>query len=208
MPESTTDTPLLTARFDEALLYATAHHRRQLRKGTHVPYAAHLLAVSSLVLEMGGTETEAIGGLLHDVIEDGGGPAAEAEIRGRFGDDVARIVVANSDTDADPKPPWRERKEAYIAAIAHKQADELRVSLADKLHNARAILLDFRTIGDELWSRFNKDADALWYYRALTDAFQARTDVLGDGANVALGELRRTVDELGRDAAAPRRAIT
>src|SRR5688572_18498812 len=127
---------------------ALEHHRRQLRKGTSVPYAAHLLAVSSLVLEMGGTEDEAIGGLLHDLVEDGGGPAGLEEIRRRFGDDVARVVEANSDADEEPKPPWRARKKAYIAGIAHKAPDELRVSLADKLHNARAILLDYRMHGE------------------------------------------------------------
>ncbi|MDX6732384.1 MAG: hypothetical protein QOC54_2332, partial [Baekduia sp.] len=97
MPESFTDTPLLTSRFDAALHYATAHHARQLRKGTTVPYAAHLLAVASLVLEMEGDEDEAIGALLHDVVEDGGGRTALAEIEAAFGPAVAAIVLANSD---------------------------------------------------------------------------------------------------------------
>ncbi|WP_354698993.1 metal-dependent phosphohydrolase [Paraconexibacter sp. AEG42_29] len=198
MPETYTDTPLLTDRYTDAVTYAATHHARQLRKGTEVPYLSHLLSVSSLVLEMGGSEDEAIGGLLHDVVEDGGGAAAEAEIRRRFGDDVARIVVANSDTDEIPKPPWRARKEAYVAAIAHKQPDELRVSLADKLHNARAILLDLRTAGTDLWGRFNPTADVPWYYRALADAFAARADVLGTGGVAALGELTRTVDAIDR----------
>src|SRR3954452_15543668 len=103
VPEAYTDTPLLTARFDEALHYATRHHARQLRKGTPVPYAAHLLAVASLVLEMHGDEDEAIGALLHDVVEDGGGRTALAEIEAAFGADVARIVLDNSDAvdDAD-----------------------------------------------------------------------------------------------------------
>lgn len=198
MPETYTNEPLLTERFDEALLVASKHHRRQLRKGTAVPYAAHLLAVASLVLEMGGTEDEAIGGLLHDVVEDGGGPAALEQIRERFGDDVARIVLANSDTDEEPKPPWRARKEAYIAAIAGKAPDELRVSLADKLHNARSILLDFRTHGELLWSRFKagEGASVRWYYRALFDAFDARRADLGTLAAPALDELGRIVREL------------
>ena len=98
MPESFTDTPLLTERFDAALHYATRHHARQLRKGTPVPYTAHLLAVASLVLEMHGDEDEAIGGLLHDVVEDGGGSAALAEIEERFGPAVAAMVLANSDS--------------------------------------------------------------------------------------------------------------
>ena len=200
MPEKFTDTPLLTARFDAALRYATAHHARQLRKGTPVPYAAHLLAVASLVLEMGGSETEAIGALLHDAVEDGGGPPMLEQIRSEFGDDVARIVLANSDSDSEPKPPWTQRKTEYIAAIAHKQPDELRVSLADKLHNARAILLDSRTVGDELWYRFRRGAgDAIrWYYRSLYDAFDDRRDALGPGAIPTLEELGRTLDEIDR----------
>src|SRR6476619_2176532 len=97
MPESFTDTPLLTGRFDRALHYATRHPARQLRKGTPIPYTAHLLAVASLVLAMHGDEDEAIGGLLHDVVEDGGGRRALAEIEEEFGPAVAEIVLANSD---------------------------------------------------------------------------------------------------------------
>lgn len=200
MPESDTARPLLTADFDRALLLATSHHRRQLRKGTATPYVSHLLAVASLVLEMGGNQTEAIGALLHDAVEDGGGPEMLEDIRRTFGEDVARIVMANSDTDREPKPPWRERKEAYIAAIAHKRPDELRVSLADKLHNARAILLDFRTHGDALWSRFKtgEGESVRWYYRKLHEAFTVQSASLGEGARPMLEELGRTVAEIDR----------
>jgi (p)ppGpp synthase/HD superfamily hydrolase len=143
MTEPYTDTPILTLeRFDSALQFAVEHHRRQLRKGTEIPYVAHILAVTALVLEMGGDEDEAIGALLHDVVEDGGGPDALARIRREFGARVADIVEANTDTDEIPKPPWHERKARYIAGIAQKAPDAMRVSLADKLHNARAILLD------------------------------------------------------------------
>jgi (p)ppGpp synthase/HD superfamily hydrolase len=189
---------MLTPRFDEAFLLASEHHREQLRKGTQIPYLSHLMSVCALALEMGGTEDEAIGALLHDVVEDGGGPSALAEIRERFGPDVARIVQANSDTDVEPKPPWQERKQAYIAAIAHKQPDELRVSLADKLHNARAILLDYRTHGEALWTRFKagKGESVRWYYRALFEAFSARRADLGPGAEPFLDELRRVLDEM------------
>lgn len=198
--ETYTDAPILTERFDQALVFAVDFHRRQLRKGTAVPYAAHVLAVASLTLEMGGSEEEAIGALLHDVVEDGGGPAALARIRAEFGDDVARIVAANSDTDAQPKPPWEERKRAYIAAIAHKQPDELRVSLADKLHNAHAILLDYRTEGEALWTRFKGGGGSAvrGYYRRLAAAFEGQRERLGDGAAPALDELERTVDAIDR----------
>src|SRR3954454_11552842 len=137
MPESFTDTPLLTARFDAALHYATRHHARHLRKGTPVPYTAHLLAAASLVLEMQGDEDEAIGGLLHDVVEDGGGSAALAEIEAAFGPAVAAIVLANSDEvdDGGERAPWYERKRAYLDGFPSKTPAALRVSLADKLHN-------------------------------------------------------------------------
>jgi GTP pyrophosphokinase len=200
MPENYTDRPLLGDAFDRALLLATAHHRHQLRKGTEVPYVAHLLGVTSLVLEMGGSETEAIGALLHDAVEDGGGPPMLERIRTEFGEDAARIVAANSDSDAEPKPPWYRRKRAYLDAIAHKQPDELRVSLADKLHNARAILLDYRTHGEGLWDRFKTgEGDSIrWYYRSLDQAFAARRDDLGVLALPALEELGRTVAEIDR----------
>lgn len=203
MPETFTDTPLTTPRFDEALVYASVHHRRQLRKGTAIPYVAHLLAVAAIVLEMETTEDEAIGALLHDVIEDGGGMAAHAEITARFGPDVARIVLANSDsiTGEDPKPPWRQRKQDYLDTIPAKAPDELRVSLADKLHNATAIARDHRRLGDALWSRFSTGSgdDVRWYCGSLLRAFSARADDLGAGGRRALGELRRAVSELGGD---------
>lgn len=189
----------LTDRFDEALTYAREHHQDDWRKGTDIPYVSHLLAVCSLVLDMEGSEDEAIAALLHDVIEDGGGVEAEVVIRERFGDDVARIVRACSDTDEQPKPPWQERKQAYIDAIAHKRPDELRVSLADKVHNARAILLDLRIHGGELWTRFSAGRDQqLWYYGALADQFTARRADLGVPAGPLVDELQRVVAEIGR----------
>ena len=197
MPESFTDTPLLTHRFDEALHYATRHHARQLRKGTPVPYTAHLLAVASLVLEMHGDEDEAIGALLHDVVEDGGGSKALAEIRARFGDKVAEIVEANSDSidEGDEKGPWFERKRAYLDSFPHKSPAALRVSLADKLHNARSILIDYRTHGDELWSRFKQGQGLATriYYRELVRAFEAQQERMGVYAQPSVEELSRTV---------------
>jgi (p)ppGpp synthase/HD superfamily hydrolase len=152
--------------------------------------------VTSLVIEDGGSEHEAIAGLLHDAAEDQGGEEMLATIGERFGPDVQRIVAACSDTFETPKPPWRERKEAYVAAIPGKAADEQRVSLADKVANARAILFDFRIVGDELWGRFNAGREGqLCYYRALADAFLAnRPGPLAD-------ELDRTVSSIEAEAA-------
>lgn len=186
----------LTTAYDEAATYAREHHAQQLRKGTNIPYIAHLLGVSSLALEMEVSENEAIAALLHDVVEDGGGQAAADEIRELFGDEVVEIVLACSDTDVEPKPPWRARKEAYLDGIATKSPGALRVSLADKLHNARAILLDFVTHGDAVWERFSADAEQqAWYYDSLANAFLAREADLGEKAAPLAHELRRVVDQ-------------
>jgi (p)ppGpp synthase/HD superfamily hydrolase len=135
-------------RFEEALGYAAHLHRGHLRKGTSIPYVTHLLAVAAIVGENGGTEDEAIAALLHDAVEDQGGPATREEIRRRFGDNVVAIVDGTSDTDITPKPPWRERKEAYVAHVRNALESVRLVSAADKLHNARSILVDLRTEGE------------------------------------------------------------
>ncbi len=201
MAESFTDTPLLTPRFDAALHYATAHHARQLRKGTTVPYAAHLLAAASLVLEMGGDEDEAIAALLHDVVEDGGGPDALSEIERRFGPVVAGLVLDNTDavqrTD-DSGHGWYQRKRGFIDAFPEKAPAALRVSLADKLHNARSILTDYRTHGDDLWARFGQGQGLATrvYYRSLARAFEQERPRMGAQAGPYVEELRRTVDAI------------
>src|SRR5450755_3341272 len=107
-----TSHPRLSGRFDDALVFAARKHRTQVRKGSEVPYVGHLLGVCSLVIEDGGSEDEAIAALLHDVVEDQGGEPVLEEVRAHFGEQVAAIVLACSDTTVDPKPPWRERKEA------------------------------------------------------------------------------------------------
>jgi GTP pyrophosphokinase len=201
MSESFTDTPLLTARFDAALHYATRHHARQLRKGTSIPYAAHLLACASLALEMQGDEDEAIGALLHDVVEDGGGSTALAEIEEAFGAPVAAIVLDNSDSvpeEGEPKPRWYERKKAYLDAFPRKSPPALRVCLADKLHNARSILLDYRTDGDALWARFGQGQGLATrvYYRELVAAFERERGRMGEPAQPFIDELGRVVDAI------------
>lgn len=198
--DSHTDEPLLTGRFDAALHFATRHHARQLRKGTPVPYAAHVLAAASLVLEMEGDEDEAIGALLHDVVEDGGGSAALEEIRARFGGAVAEIVLANSDSvdEGEEKSDWWERKRSYVEAFPHKSPAALRVSLADKLHNARSILTDYRTHGDAVWARFKQGQGIATriYYRELAAALEREAPRLGDAAAPYVRELRLTVNAI------------
>lgn len=162
----------LTARYDEALAYASELHRNQVRKGTDIPYLSHLLSVSALVMEHGGSEDQAIAALLHDAAEDQGGRDTLETIRTRFGDDVARMVAECTDSWTKPKPPWRERKEAYLESLPRKHPDSLLIALADKTHNSRTIRANYRTIGDAVWDRFKGGREGtLWYYRSLADFF-------------------------------------
>ncbi|WP_340671082.1 HD domain-containing protein [Bradyrhizobium ottawaense] len=162
----------LSRSYDEALAYAADLHRDQVRKGSGVPYIAHLLSVSSRVLSAGGSEIQAIGGLLHDAAEDQGGKATLDVIRKRFGSEVAQIVSDCTDSWTEPKPDWRPRKEAYLSNLPTKPVTSLLVSLADKLDNAEAILNDYRQIGDDLWGRFTGGrAGTIWYYRELSTIF-------------------------------------
>ena len=164
---------ILTQRFDEALVYASELHRAQRRTGTAVPYLSHLLGTAALALEMGADEDQAIAALLHDSVEDQGGTPRLDDISARFGDRVAGIVADCSDWDGNgTPPPWRARKEAYIACLAAKSAEALLVILADKTHNARTIVDHHTVHGADLWNRFAAGRDgSLWYYTALAEAF-------------------------------------
>lgn len=191
-PRQLDTAPPVGPRFDRAFALASELHAAQRRKGTEIPYISHLMGVASLVLEDGGDEDEAIAALLHDAVEDQGGQATLGRIRRQFGKRVAAIVEACSDTDVRPKPEWHERKKAYIAHLHDPDlpAGTVRVSLADKLHNARAILFDLRA-GRDVFDRFSAGReDQLWYYGALADAFAKVSD------SPMVAELRRVVDEL------------
>ncbi len=198
MVESTRDTPLLTDRFQRAFTLACEVHASQVRKGSGVPYLAHLMSVAALVLEHGGMEDAAIGGLLHDAVEDCiDGTAMQARIRREFGGHVAGVVMGCSDAVAVPgraKPPWRERKQNYIERLAAEQdPDVLLVSACDKLHNTRTILADLRTIGPALWDRFNQTDPAvqLWYYESLADCYAGRVPAeLARELNQVIGQIR------------------
>ena len=203
----TTSIYLLGAKFDEALTFTSKLHRRQRRKGTGVPYVSHLLAVTALVIEDGGGEAEAIAALLHDSIEDegdtypGGRDGMRDEIKRRFGADVLDIVNACTDDEGHEKGAavnavedverWKKRKQAYLDHFATLGPSALQVAAADKVHNARCLLADYRSLGEELWSRFRTKSadDQLWYYRELCAAFRSRTTPLAV-------ELCRTVAQL------------
>jgi (p)ppGpp synthase/HD superfamily hydrolase len=186
---------MLSTRFDNAFVYAHQLHANQTRKGTTIPYLAHLISVAAIVLENGGDEDEAIAGLLHDAVEDQGGSETAAEISRLFDERVSAIVVGCSDSDTTPKPPWRGRKENYIAHIAEASPSIRLVSAADKLHNARAITEDFQRLGDRVWERFSAGpSDILWYYRGLADALQAVDPrPLMDELNRSVIELEKSV---------------
>lgn len=186
----------LTTRFEAALALAAWLHADQVRKGTEIPYVAHLLSVAGIALDYGADEDEAIAALLHDAVEDQGGMETLGRIRSRFGSGVAEIVLACSDTTEMPKPPWCERKKAYIAHIATASPSARLVSAADKLHNARSILADFDALEREEWQVFTGGRDGtLWYYRALVNAFRAAGHGSADSSRV---RLERLIDELDR----------
>ncbi|MFH1809666.1 MAG: HD domain-containing protein [Pseudomonadota bacterium] len=190
----------LSARFEDCLVWASQLHRDQVRKGTTIPYVAHLLAVASLVLEHGGDEDLVIAALLHDAVEDQGGQARLDEIRDRFGARVARVVEGCTDAMTLPKPPWRARKQAYLEHLPRASAEIRLVSCADKLHNARSILLDFREHGDDMWSRFTAGREGvLWYYGALRDVFTAH------GPVALARELHRVVEQIQALVSTPER---
>lgn len=185
--------------FERALDFAARLHRGQTRKGSRIPYVTHLLSVAALVGEHGGDEEQMIAALLHDGPEDQGGAAVLAEIRRRFGDRVARIVEACTDTLESPKPPWKERKAAYLARLARIPPEARLVSAADKVHNLRTLVSDLRREGERVWRRFHAPrADQLWYYRSLTREFRR-------GGPAALAEeMERLLAEIG---GIPRRSM-
>lgn len=168
---------VLGERFAAAVAYATWLHRDQTRKSSTVPYSAHLLGAASFLIEQPGcSEDQAIAALLHDAIEDQPHRTDYDDVAARFGADVARIVRDCTDAEVHPKPPWRHRKEAYIRHLEHVPTDSLMVSLADKLHNARAMLTDGQ-LGRDEWTRFTAPPPAQrWYYTSLAEIFARRLD--------------------------------
>jgi (p)ppGpp synthase/HD superfamily hydrolase len=184
---------MITRHLADALDFAVRAHGDQVRKCTTIPYVSHLLGVAGLVLEGGGDEDLAIAGLLHDVLEDTS--ATSDQLERAFGPRVARIVEACSDTQEKPKPPPLERKQGYLEHLEDADADTLLVSLADKLHNARTLLLDFRTEGPSVFKRFNLSREeTIWYYGELADTFcRRRPGALAD-------ELKRVVTDLRLEA--------
>lgn len=177
-------------RFDQALILATEAHAGQIRKGTEnahgfaTPYITHPVAVAALVVRYGGNEDQVIAGLLHDVLEDGG-PQWSVPILEQFGERVLSIVEACTDGVPDAtgqKPPWKQRKVAYLAHLSDSPDDALLVSACDKLHNLQAIVADVKGIGDAVFDRFTASkAETIWYYVELVL-------ILGDRVPAELAE--------------------
>ena len=196
---------LLSLRLHEALEYAIELHGRDAQKQTPVPFLAHLLSVCALVQRDGGDEDEAIAALLHDSLEDKPADTNPALLSKRFGPRVLALIQLATDTPPDytggSKPPWRGRKERYLQHVRHTRPSDLRVTVADKVDNARALLADYRRVGESLWSRFNAGkADQLWYYQTALAAYKE----VGFGGPL-LGELDHLVDQLVHAATYPRR---
>lgn len=194
----------LSSAFLRALLDAEHYHHEQLRKKTNVPYISHLLGVCSIVLEAGGTETEAIAALLHDAPEDAGGKPILDAIKANFGIEVATIVEECSDAlpaKGEKKAPWLERKRAYIKHLSGVGASTMLVSAADKLHNLRAIYSDFGQIGDKIWERFSapepKREHTLWYYCTLKDVYASVESPPDPRRTAATNALTDLLDQLG-----------
>lgn len=183
-----------TPRLADALVYAHHVHDGQVRKGTGIPYVAHILGVAAIAMEYGASEDEAIGALLHDAAEDGGGEPRLAEIRARFGDEVADIVLGCSDSlvqNPEEKLPWRERKQTYLEHLRTAGHSVCLVSAADKLHNVRAIARDYRAHGEGMWNRFQGRRDGtLWYYQEVAALLAERF------RSPLTQDLLREVDEL------------
>lgn len=190
-------------RFTEALVLAAELHAGQRRKGKGPPYIAHLLGVTALAFDFGASEDEAIAALLHDAIEDAPPDLGAAGVRRligeHFGPAVLEIVEGCTDSDEVPKKPWRDRKHAYVAHVAAVDASTLLVSACDKLHNVRAIVRDYRLLGDDLWSRFSPDAGmkgTVGYYRGLVTVFRSRAKGAPAGFQRLVAELDAEVETL------------
>lgn len=189
----------LTPRFEKALAYAARVHRTQARKKTAIPYISHLLAVTAIVLENGGDEDEAIAALLHDAAEDQGGRSRLDDIRVQFGERVADIVEACSDSlaeDPERKQEWKTRKERYQRHLRENRNPSVYlVSSADKLHNARATLEDLVTAGGDVWNRFEGTRlDTLWNYDELVGIYD--TGPRDARRHPIVRQLKRIVDGL------------
>lgn len=187
----TTQNPLLSERFEEALGFAAKLHVRQIRKGSGIPYISHLLSVAALVMEDHGSEDEVIAALLHDAVEDQGGFETREKILQKFGPEVCALVDAVTDSEGSPKPPWQERKERLLRQMENASEGAMRICTADKLHNVRTLVADVKRRGDEAWEPFQKDRDEnVWFFTAFVETIKKRF------SSPMLDELQSLIEQL------------
>ena len=183
--------PILSSRLADAFTWAAQLHAEQARKRSTIPYLSHLMIVAGTVIEHGGSEVQAIAALLHDAAEDQGGRPTLDEIRIRFGNEVAHIVDACTDTFDYPKPDWRPRKAAYLRRMRNETAGARLVAAADKLHNFSTTRDDLRRDGNAAWAKFNAPKEGqLWYFRECVSALSA------SGVSPIVAKLAGVVDEI------------
>ena len=186
-------------KYKKALDFAYKIHFDQNRKKTKIPYFTHLVSVSNHVIEDGGTTDEAIGGLLHDAVEDQGGLKTLKKIRKLFGNNVAKIVNECSDSIVVPKPPWLARKKKYISDIKKKGQSSMFVSLCDKLHNGTCIVNDHKRVGKKIWKRFTASPKQVaWYYESLCKEFSKHLKghkVLKDNYLMVVKDIKKVVSK-------------
>ncbi len=188
-------------RLGKATEYAAEKFHWKARKGTFIPYMSHLLAVTSLVYEMGGKSEQVIAALLHDVVEDT--DTTLDEVERLFGSEVREIVLncSNAVSDGEKNDPWHTRKARSLVKMSTEPMDSLIVSLADKLHNARCIVRDLKISGVEVWSRFSaKPVKVAAYYDAIGKVFLERCDEGGDVFRFYVEEFCSHVEAIRRGA--------
>lgn len=182
----------LSARFNDALVWAASLHQNQVRKTSNTPYIGHLLSVAGLVIESGGSEDQALAALLHDVIEDQG--VSVAEITSKFGQKVADLVDAVTESYTEPKPDWEQRKRLYLDKLRNSSPEVVLISLADKLHNARALEEGLHAHGEIVWEKFFKSRkqETFWFYKELMEVYRTK----GFNNSWLLLELERSVERI------------
>ncbi|MBI5535354.1 MAG: HD domain-containing protein [Deltaproteobacteria bacterium] len=182
-------------RMEQALVTAHRIHSDQRRKGTGIPYLTHLMAVSALVGEYGGDQDQMIAALLHDSLEDRPERISREKLTELFGWRVAHIVVGCSDCVCKPKPPWEPRKRAYLERVRHDDPSVKLVVTADKVHNTRALVRDYRSVGEPMWLRFNADKhQQCWYLRSCVGALsQGWSHPILDAFEAVVSELELLV---------------
>lgn len=184
-----------TPTIDRALAVAAFCHAGQTRKDGPTPYIAHPVAVAMIVSDFTEDQDVVAAALLHDVLEDVPPSVYSAEdMTAEFGERVTEMVrgVSEEKTAGQATPPWRIRKEGYLATLADDSEECLLISAADKIHNLRSMVTAHGKLGDAMWEVFNAGPEELlWFYGAIADTVSER---LGD-CEASL-QLRRAVDDI------------